>query len=790
MSAFPNFSNVDGYVVSELERRKSNTLLISKLNCWARIISAVDNGLVLVSNPDIALFNAAGQGESIYGSSRTSGTIGKDWNGGAVNAKNESQVGLPRPVITSFEVDEGAGNISRKATFTTTAYTKAQLEEVAKYFLEPGFTVFLEWGWNTKDGVQSLGNVNVEYIKRAMNATTLKDVRMNSNGQYECYLGFVTGGSISFNGTAWEVTTNLTGFTELPSYFNVTDTATGEADSGCKEKLQPETFTIDDKNDNIALKRFKTMFNDLPGTKRTNLLKDRLLKNENNLKVINFINFDADVRKKLGFASKANWFTRQFSRVGIDTGASTVDRVEIPNGVIVVDAERFIKFSLFIDILNNTGVEYIKLGDTETKVTINTTNTPISAFDRIFSVDESKLFIPNEKTPAFSIAEARDRGSIGVSDNSVDCSIITKDEPHIKFPSDSPIQDGKVNGISLYYMNDNSIIKINKPARQWGYLDDLYVNFEFVNSILDTAKLSMKDALYEILNGISSAVNGLWDFQIIESPNTETAFLELRVVDLNFVPELKQQSTGTMVDMELEFQLYGPDSIFIDASFDMDIGGAMMNQIIGKRLSANINSSNPDVGGKLFAKGFKDKFLTQIEVICPPEPAKTTATTNEPQQNRNIEDFMDRVGIYPKVDAEAGVFSGNKDFAKSVYFATYRDRVLFNQYKNGVSFKEIGGRFAPQNQRDSNIPGAFVFSDDGYDAAVSKKTPSILLPIKFTFTIHGISGIKRGDMFVVNGLPDEYGSKNGFFQVLSVKHTVDAMVWKTIVEGGFRQRRS
>jgi hypothetical protein len=60
------------------------------------------------------------------------------------------------------------------------------------------------------------------------------------------------------------------------------------------------------------------------------------------------------------------------------------------------------------------------------------------------------------------------------------------------------------------------------------------------------------------------------------------------------------------------------------------------------------------------------------------------------------------------------------------------------------------------------------------------------MPINFSFSIHGISGIKRGDRFTVNGIPEKY--KKGFFQVLSVKHTLDGMMWKTEVTGGYRQR--
>ena len=69
-------------------------------------------------------------------------------------------------------------------------------------------------------------------------------------------------------------------------------------------------------------------------------------------------------------------------------------------------------------------------------------------------------------------------------------------------------------------------------------------------------------------------------------------------------------------------------------------------------------------------------------------------------------------------------------------------------------------------------------------ASADAETPSPLMPINFSFSVHGISGIRRGDMFKVNGIPTMY--KKGFFQVLSVKHTIDGMMWKTEITGGYR----
>jgi hypothetical protein len=63
---------------------------------------------------------------------------------------------------------------------------------------------------------------------------------------------------------------------------------------------------------------------------------------------------------------------------------------------------------------------------------------------------------------------------------------------------------------------------------------------------------------------------------------------------------------------------------------------------------------------------------------------------------------------------------------------------------------------------------------------------SALMPINFTFKIHGTSGIKRGDKFKVNGIPSPYSQ--GFFQTISVKHTLEGMMWYTEVTGGYRNK--
>jgi hypothetical protein len=50
----------------------------------------------------------------------------------------------------------------------------------------------------------------------------------------------------------------------------------------------------------------------------------------------------------------------------------------------------------------------------------------------------------------------------------------------------------------------------------------------------------------------------------------------------------------------------------------------------------------------------------------------------------------------------------------------------------------------------------------------------------------GNSGIRRGDIFKVKGIPKKY-SERGIFQVTEIEQTLDGGKWTTQVGGLFRQ---
>jgi hypothetical protein len=728
--SFPNFSNIQSFVQNTLSERKGNTELVSKLNPFVRITSGAGGGLVMVSNPDFKLLQAAG---TTYGSANQAGAVGTTLGGAPVNP-NSGQGYRPSPVVTSLEVDEGAGNLSRKASISITAFTKEQMETITKYYLEPGFSLFIEWGWGVGGygGLQKLGASNVASFQSAVNTNK---VRSNTGGKYDNYLGFITGGGVSLDGDKWTISINCTGYTELPTYLLTSETA--EQKSGNAGVLTSAiTFGlnyIDTLNSTPADERFMKMFNDLPQTRQTRPVKN--LRNNANVNTLSsFVNFDDEVSEDIN--DESDGWTIPFTDWQVAKSSLTVDGVDVvfPKGTKIIGEERFIRFDTLMRIIYEIGIEGYELPDGSIITTqVDYEDTMCSAFENIFSTDASKLFIPNPNTPKIKLSAAPPGVGTVISDVA------------------SGVCNNSINGIQFPSQTDASFKPkigntITKPAQQFGYLKNLYVNFEFAKGVLETKNFYLKDALYQILNGMSSAVNGMWDFQIEETEVGNTSIL--KIWEMNMI---SNNSRGAIYT----FDMVGENSVFIEASLDLDISGAKMNQIIGQKLGQTLNGDSSRIPKTLWQTNLVDSYGLKIKEkqVDNTDPTTQTDTDKKSIAEENLNIMLGKAKYYPKVDlTDKSTLSG--ELYDMCYLGAFADSNIFSAFKNG------------------------------HDQIDEKNTASPLMPINFTFKVHGVSGIRRGDMFKVRGLPTIYD--NGFFQVLSVKHSLQGMEWTTEVTGGYR----
>jgi hypothetical protein len=79
-----------------------------------------------------------------------------------------------------------------------------------------------------------------------------------------------------------------------------------------------------------------------------------------------------------------------------------------------------------------------------------------------------------------------------------------------------------------------------------------------------------------------------------------------------------------------------------------------------------------------------------------------------------------------------------------------------------------------------------ILKNNAYEANKSSNKTSILLPIKYRFKILGKSGLRRGDVFNIWGIPKKYRD-NGFFQIVEIEQTLQGNSWTTNITGQYRQ---
>lgn len=831
MSTFPHFSDFTEYVKTKLDNRKGKIMDVSNLNCWVRLVSGTGpGGLVLTSNPNFELFKAAGVG--LYGNESQSGIVGVDWAKKPVTSA-VGQGYRPSPVVTSLEIDEGAGNLSRKASFTITAFTKEQMESITQYFLEPGYSIFIEWGWNTVGGVKGLQTeLNATEISKYQSFVQVNAQRKKGRGEYDNYLGFMTGGSVSIDNDKWTISVKASGYTELPAYLISSENAsnnTGKLTEGITTNSYGVKQTENVGKSDIALQRWMRVFNELPENRQTTLVKALA---PNVAKLENFINWDDDIIGDVnGYFDGVKLFGYAAWRNDQDVAG---DEVTFPKDTAIVDVtNRYIRFGTLMDIFNAIGTKGYKIGGETGRIInfqIQTNDTLVSSFKNIVSLDASKLFIPNTNAPKLKLGGITDttklQDIIITADKKASDSSVNKT---IKFPETKDLKKDTPTGA-----------KVLRKAHTYGYLENLYINFEFAKGILQTENFFVKDALYQLLNGMSSAVNSMWDFQILETEVGKglTARTILKVHEINNI------SNGSSTAEPYVFDLMGDKSIFIDSSLDLDISGMKMNQIIGQRLGRTINESGKRIpsGGQLFSQ---QKDLLEISLAGTTSEStgesgdettssapERTPTANEKKHQANLDRAEANLQEALKIkDPDVKVTIDNKSKRKQQHINSFNgdktnaERSLARAKSSAINAEGKAKKEDAENAKDDNLVAALgklkclplvefntnnkpVKDKDLYDLCyigaiedptiftllrhnfniqeVEDNTVSPLMPINFTFTIHGVSGIKRGDMFKINGIPKQYAL--GFFQVISVKHTLDGMLWKTEITGGYRNK--
>lgn len=825
---FPKYSNLYPELQAVLDSRVENTNNplsmggVSGLSTWIRVISGAGDGLVMQSIHKPDSYNAYEQFELRYGTNDTPGIIGYQLDMSTPVRIEGTGRGLrPSPIITDFKIDEVQQGALKLISFNVKCFTLEQVDVISKYFLEPGFHILSEWGWNVNDSfsqrVGSGGTITPCDIAQYNNWPYLKEKRKNSNYQYDASLGIVTGGGVKFgDGETYDIEVKTSGVGQVAEYMQVHTggNRTDKADDATPASFEPEK--IGKSTPGVAL--FKQMFNALPNTKKTANVKAWASSTDSEGKNWayegNFVNFDEEIKD----------FLLKTLTKGATIRNKSGDKLEIPTDVPLFDEERFIRFELAVALFNSYVMD-LKPKETDCSnlksqnLEIDISNTVIKGFPHMWSTDKSVLYIPNTQAPNFGLKQA-----LVDSNNEEPIKFINFEElGNSEFQAnlhplveEAPAGDERAekNGSAndpatgqsrpvpfafpclydldesvLSFSCDDSVEPLQEKAGFWGWLKDLYINFEFFIECLSKSNMNSKDVLFEMLNGMSGACNSIWDFQLREGPalNDPDGPNVLTVEDVTFKGYVPEETVGNIAT----YQAKGVRSPFTSISWDMSIPGAMQSSVMIKKMSNNQVDGSGDTpyalyGGVFSDPGtFEDKVGSKLNKIAAqggsdePETLEDQEEEQPPANAKSFDLFANRAGVFSRIQNRKGKIDivnnlTDKELAKKdngiieslLCVGTWDDKSALKSVElidRGLKKGVVGEVDKEYSNRVNPIPGL----------------------AKVQFSVQGLSGFKIGDMIQFEGIPLKFGPPS-FYQVVKVGQSISGTQWSTDVTCDFR----
>jgi len=849
-SGFPQRANLNESITKTILSRAGNNTMMSEKVPWIRVTSCRNEFLTLESTPMTDSF-----GER-YGRSGRSGKIGVNKNGDDVYADelNDADGNLigsdrsfrPSPTIESVDVTQGNEGLSKKTNFTIKCFTMAQVEALLQYFLEPATNILVEWGFNENDSVLQKTPITPCDIADYHSIKHLTNKRKKSKGTYDATFGIVTGGSMGFgDAETYEIEVQITSMGEIPAYLqhhkNTRTGTEGLNDTGKEFDVADINDDADDEN-SVGKALFKQMFNDLPAHKRIDSIKN-LVNQPWATNKGNFVNMDKEIRTDLIEATKKGELhsdKKAKNKVGVN--ADGTDKTEdidlsIPTDTPLFDTDRYIRAALAFTILDLTHTLEFKpkrvgcKNVTTQNPYINWRRTICKAHKNIFSTRGDKLMIPNKNCPSFDFISAFSNTKPGPTIERTDSGKIKPQgtsgtlpdglSENFKFPQSTAIDyDGQA-------FFDSDYQPTCYDPHEWGYLKDLFINFDFFIDCIKSPGLLSKDVYYKILNGLSSGVNMNWDFQIVERgkelPDDEaendpclkwwrkTLESECRNGD-NELQIVCFHSTGNTTNKlgQAKFQSRGLNSPFLSAELNMDIPSAMKGQVVMQSGGDSDSTPNPEQNDKDFQGLFTqydDVVMEELNFLRNQDSNAEEAQRKQEEDAAQAKAFEEMNGSEKKALKDKNAADNKKnleDQKKSNYeafgnVATIVPRIqyrkggidvktsIFNNPNNDVNIEDLMMIVAYDDESTLKSVEEYNRGKDKGEFIVKKdkEKNAFPLPIKFNFTLHGISGIRVGDTFNVKDLPGDYKKK--IFQVTQVEHNIEQSIWKTSVQSMFVQ---
>lgn len=647
---------------------------------------------------------------------------------------------VPPPEIEKVTV-KIQKELFRQASVEWVCFSKMQLEYMTPYFLVPGITCVLEWGWNHYNPESLLHLDNVSELKQFFkNPYPLyTDHIIKSNGNYDVLLGIVTNFEWTVDGNKIKCKTEITS----------------------KDRIYAGLLTENHEIDKSGGKASEKPLDNLPEFVDQVLPRLKELATKAPDAITLYSPFCSYLRRPenhpdnwMDYATAAFWGRDPETQTPFSDKANKMNDFDHINPY----ANMWISVGLLIEIINYHASDLTGVAKEE-MFRIDIDDTAITAHPNMISSDGSVLLIPNKFAPHYHSgnygepkSDAGEYGEMKACDSSgiggpsdIQLQAVTqggvKRDDHDKIINWVRHKYG-VTKTEFPFTSDNSSEGPKPyPAKYSGWLKNLYFNVAHFKSLVskDSGVKSYANLVEKIMEDINKSCGNFWDFRLVAGTgkkSSQTKQSVMKVMDYRF---MMSANSGTKV---YSFDYMDQDSLLLGLSFKPTLSNAQAIRTIYSQVN-NTKTTKPIQNGEdeLLDYKFRDRLFED-------SVTKTSQTSEAPKTSKWDETMRELQMVKPKEG----------------------------------SFQMT----TPQGVRRLVLPEISVLNrlldDDDFES--NPKYTGIMPGIQSSFTIQGIGGLRTFMMFLVWNLPRPYSEKNIIFRIVNLTETIDNAQWITTIEAG------
>ena len=279
---------------------------------------------------------------------------------------------------------------------------------------------------------------------------------------------------------------------------------------------------------------------------------------------------------------------------------------------------------------------------------------------------------------------------------------------------------------------------------------------------------SLRQGLRNFWADVTNQYGGYWGFEIGQDVNQPT---RVGVFDSYYSKDSVTDTTSSPSDPKGRFEFSVLSDTSIVKSFDVDLqltGEAATLARYGGFSKANRGTSRID--------GKKDLGLEAWNILTSKKSHEDVLTLDQLERFKKIQPDVVKDLDYSSRTIDFKSIANIKEDSQKIFEKVENERT---QFLSGVGCYDKRGNFSQYFKQ--TMLYLINYSDlKGTGSNLEKL--QVPLPVEVSLTLDGIGGLKVGDLFSVDYLPQLY-RKHCYFMISNIGHSVSTSGWETTITG-------